>query len=185
MNLRGGVAKPPPLRRGFGGGLKNAKTIENSQTDTSELEQEIDTAVYALYALTPTEIALIKGKKRNKNANLVVIARRGTRRSNPLLTFGAFLGYKICKIDKFALALFQKSVDLSLRAYEVGEESINLRHFSINSWIILLCCAQNDKYGILPKINSFLKKSLCILKRTVCVVGCFEFATQILAMTAW
>ena len=54
-------------------------------------------------------------------------------------------------------ALFQKSVDLSLRAYEVGEESINSRHFPINSWI--LCYAHNDKCGILSKINTFLKKS--------------------------
>ncbi len=57
--------KSPSLAEGdLGGGLsnKNAKTTENSQTDTSELESQIDHLTYALYALTPTEITLTERK---------------------------------------------------------------------------------------------------------------------------
>ena len=66
--------KSPSLAEGdLGGGYKNT---ENSATDTSKLEQEIDNLVYALYDLNESEIALInklheeqkmKNKTKSKN----------------------------------------------------------------------------------------------------------------------
>ena len=37
------------------------KKASNTGADVSELEREIDAAVYALYALTPEEIQLVEG----------------------------------------------------------------------------------------------------------------------------
>lgn len=36
---------------------------KDSNTDTSALEKKIDELVYALYSLTPEEIAIVQGKK--------------------------------------------------------------------------------------------------------------------------
>ena len=67
-------SKAPSLAEGdLGGWYEN---LENSATDTSKLEQEIDKLVYALYDLNESEIALInksheeqkmKNKTKSKN----------------------------------------------------------------------------------------------------------------------
>ena len=64
-------------------------------------------------------------------------------------------------ISKNFRLFFKKVLICHSEPAKAGEESINSRHFSINSWILPLRYAQgqNDKYGILSKINTFLKKS--------------------------
>ena len=41
--------------------MKPMKTSSQSAADTSALEREIDQQVYALYGLTPEEIAIVEG----------------------------------------------------------------------------------------------------------------------------
>ena len=69
-----------------------------------------------------------------------------------------------CHSNKQKMALFQKVLICHSEPAIAGEESINSRHFHINLWIIHY--AQNDKYGILFKINTFLQKAKYFFRKT-------------------